>query len=226
MSYEIEYRYAAFCFDGQRAYKTFNEIAESQGNKTFYPDYSSENCAVTFLEHGSNNTYSTDNRRARSWGLQHVGKSADVMRRIIESSVYAESGMTQPQNRYQKAEAFIAANRKRLAAAMPLERLFEHVRGATLAFVVHSFNQTKADEHPWWQQAVANGRTYVPRYYDMAQAFRFPVHSIETLECALLTIAEVGDGQCGTMASHGDSTNVSSALDRLCDEKQLELLCG
>lgn len=226
MSYEIEYRYAAFAFDGQRAYRAINDIAEAAGERTHYPDYSSRPCAVTFVEHGSNNTYTSDNKRARSWNLQHAGQHADVMRRIIHASEFAESGMTQPNNRYQKAESYIAANRKRLAAALPLDKLFDHIQGTTLAFSVHSFNEERAAEHPWWQQAVANGRTYVPRYRELHSGVRVQVDSLLTLECLLLTIAEIGDGECGTIASMGDTCRIPWALNRLSDEKDFSRLCG
>ncbi|MEY2117239.1 hypothetical protein [Rhodanobacter sp. FW106-PBR-R2A-1-13] len=223
MSYEIEYRYLAFAFDGQRGYKAFRELSIQQGEEQHFQDYGSTPCTVTFVEHGSNNTYDESNRRARSWALQHVGSTGRVMERVIEDSMYAESGMTQPLGRYQKAEQFIAANRKRIEAAKPLDEFFSAVRHGQVRLSIHSFDPAKAARHPWWLYAVANGWVTKARFHDEASCLMFQPSSLEALECALLTVSDVGDGTCGTMASFGHGTSVSGALDRLHDGKQLEM---
>lgn len=228
MSYEIEYRYAAFHFDGQQAYKAFEELSMEQGQeKHFFGSYSPTRCLVQFVESGSNNTYEMDSdRRARSWQLQHVGQEGDCMQRVIRASEYVESGMTQPFGRCQKAENYIVANRKRLAEAMPLDLLFKRISGCTLQFSIHSFDASRAEGHPWWKKAIEAGWVYTPAYHSQPSGIRMTVVDRLQLECALLCLTDVGNGICGTMASFGQSQTLPSALAGISGSEQRSLFAA
>jgi len=227
MSSEIEYRYQHFTFDGQRAFQNFHALSIEQGAEMFYPDYGPTRCVVAFVEEGSSNTFdATTGRPSRHWALQHVGSQGTAMQRIIRASEYVESGMTKPFGRDQKAENYISAYRKRISEDRPLEQLFQQLQGSTLALVIQSFRTDRAERQPWWQKAVKAGWVYTPPYRTDPTAVRFIVSDIETLECGLLALEEIGNGVCGTMASFGMSTSISSALDRLSGGEQLSLLCG
>lgn len=224
MSYEIEYRHLAFAYDGQRAHAAFNALAmERTGQTAYYSDYAALPCAVTFVESGSNNTHDTiKNRRARSWQLEHCGERHNCMRRVIEAAVYVEEGLTQPNNRYQKAEAYIAAARQRLAAARPLEVLFEEIRGSTLELSIHDFDEAKAGSHPWWLHAVDKGWTHKSQY--SKGAVRLPLHDQLELECLLQTLPSICTGCCGTYGTPGYGGYLRDSLDRLHGGRQLQLI--
>ena len=227
MSTEIEYRYEAFSFNGQRAFKSLNELSVVQGDERFYSDYGPSHCVAAFVEEGSSNTFDGDTGRpSRHWSLQHAGELGDSMKRVIRASEYVESGMVRPFGKYQKAENYIAANRKRLMEERPLELLFRRLQGNTLALVIHSFNPEKAARHPWWKKVTAAGWVYTPPYSKEPSAVRFQVVDQLQLECALLCLGEIGNGNCGTMASFGQSTAIGGVLDQLSGGEQLSLLCA
>lgn len=201
MSYEIEYRHAVFKFDGQPSQARFNALCRKAGLSPHYPDYAELACVVSFVEHGSSNTVAEDGTRARSWSLQHAGPVPDVMERVILASVYAENGMTLPKNRYQTAEAYIAANRKRISAALPLQELFTTLDGSPIELVVHDFNQELADRHVFWQELDRRGCLYVPPYRSPKCALRVRINGIDVLEDLLMCVSDVRSGATATMGS-------------------------
>lgn len=222
MSYEIEYRYLAFAFDGQRAYQKISALAEKMGvaKQWWFPEFGSIRCCAVFCEHGSSNTVDSSGRLSRDWGLQHVGPVGEVMDRVIDMSHYVESGMTKPFGREQHAEAYIAATRKRIKAAVPLERL-SHVFGcATAKLTLHVPNQVTFKDYPWIVQATQEGRITGTESYPV---FECDMADQERLECDLLSISIVSGKTCATEASLERHGLLSSVLGLLAGSRQLEL---
>ena len=224
MSYGIEYQSLTFQFDACPANRAINELGRQQGKESFFPDYGSCPAYVAFLEHGSNNCYDESGKRARQWGVQHIGDHGQVMGRIIRASEYVESGMTKPKDRGQRAETYIATNRKRLAEALPLTVLQKHLQGRTIALGVQDFSVDQAANHPWWVMANEKGWVFSQRYYAAGSAVKFYVADALTLEMALMAVSQVSVGDTVTMANLIEPFGFESVLKRLCPGEQLRLI--
>lgn len=213
MSYEIEYRYLAFAFDGQRAYQRMKVLADAMGvgERWWFPDYGPMKCYAVFCESGSNNTIDRfTNKPSRSWQLQYVGAGCEVMERVIAMSSYVERGLTKPFGREQHAETYIAAARKRLKDAMPLERISRSTGSSNLTLRLHVPVKEKLDTHPWLAKAREDGRLAVS---DERVVLRCGLGDSETLECDLLAIGQVSEGTCATEASFDRHSGFAAMLD-------------
>ena len=213
MSHEIEYRYLAFVFDGQRAYRHMKSLAEAMGvgERWWFPDYGPVKCYAVFCESGSNNTIDRfTNRPSRSWQLQYVGPGCEVMERVIAMSSYVERGLTKPFGRDQHAEAYISAARKRLKDALPLERISRSTRSSNLTLRLHVPVKEKLATHPWLAKAREEGRLAVS---DDRVVLRGELGDAESLECDLLAIGQVSDGTCATEASFDRHCGFAAMLD-------------
>lgn len=118
MAAEIEYRHVAVKVDMTRGVEAMKRLMPNFNDGNAYYSLGVVGY-LTFVEHGSNNTFDHDGKKARSWDLPYIGGS--VVEQVIGASVYAETGMTWLRGRSIQAESYIRHYRKVLEEAFSSE---------------------------------------------------------------------------------------------------------